>query len=433
MATKEIYYLCTQCGNDFAKWSGKCPGCHEWNTLIEYKNEASVVKKQTNHTAILPQVLTEGSPELKKRISTGSSEFDRALSGGLVAGSITLLGGDPGIGKSTLMVQVAHSVSGSLYISGEESEHQIALRAKRLGLKLERITFCAQTNVHTIAATIAAQQPRLVIIDSIQTMQDEAYPSTPGSLVQVRECGLVFQRLAKQHNIPIILVGHVTKEGNIAGPKILEHMVDTVCYVEGKSMEEVRIVRTTKHRFGSTNEIGLFAMTHNGLHSLTNPSAHFINDESLRAPGSSLSVIIDGNRPFIIEVQALTAQSVTSYPKRTASGYDTKRLDLLLAILEQRAHISLASYDVYINIVGGLVVKDNGIDCAIACAIASSHGNWVVPDKLCIVGECGLAGEIRSPRNNDVRKNEVERLGYRYFAQPKTLNDALKTIKKGII
>jgi len=433
MATKDVYYLCSECGNDFVKWSGRCPGCRAWNTLVEYKNEASSTKKTRDHKAVIPQVLTQSSPELEKRISTGSSEFDRALSGGLVAGSITLLGGDPGIGKSTLMVQVAHSVSGSLYISGEESEHQIALRAKRLGLKLERISFIAQTDVHIIAATIATQKPKLVIIDSIQTMQDDAFPSTPGSLVQVRECGLVFQRLAKQHNIPIILVGHVTKEGNIAGPKILEHMVDTVCYVEGKSMQEMRIVRTTKHRFGSTNEIGLFAMKNNGLHSLTNPSAHFINDESLQTPGSALSVIIDGNRPFIIEVQALTAKSVSSYPKRTASGYDAKRLELLLAILEQRAHISLSEYDVYINIVGGLVVKDNGIDCAIACAIASSHGKWVVPEKLCIVGECGLAGEIRSPLNNELRKNEVERLGYTYFTQPKTLSDALRLIKKGTV
>lgn len=431
MATKDTYYVCNECGNDFIKWSGRCPGCSAWNTLVEYTHELSVKSNKRTYTALAPTALKESDTTQEQRITTGSVEFDRALSGGLVAGSLTLLGGDPGIGKSTLMLQVAHSVAGSLYISGEESEHQITLRAKRLGLTLERVTFLAHTDVHALCETIAVQKPRLVIIDSIQTMQDDTYPSTPGSLVQVRECGLVFQRLAKKYNIPIILVGHVTKEGNIAGPKILEHMVDTVCYVEGKNMEEMRIVRTTKHRFGSTNEIGIFSMKPNGLHSLTNPSAHFINESSLGAPGSTLSVIIDGNRPFIIEVQALTTQSVTTYPKRTASGYDAKRLELILAILQQRANISLASYDVFINIVGGMVVKDNGIDCAIACAIASSHGNWVVPKKLCIVGECGLAGEIRRPHNDDLRKKEVERLAYTYFAQPPTLKEALARIRKG--
>lgn len=424
-----IAFVCNDCGEEFAKWQGKCSNCQLWNTLQEFKispNEAR--KKNSQFEADLPVLLASVKDNLDLRISTGSSEFDRALSGGLVAGSITLLGGDPGIGKSTLMIQVAHSVAGSLYISGEESINQIALRAKRLKLNLSRINFLSQTNVGIIAKTIEKIKPRLIIIDSIQTMFDQNYPSTPGSIVQVRETALTFQNLAKSTNIPIILVGHVTKEGTVAGPKILEHLVDTVCYLEGKTDQELRIVRTIKHRFGSTNEIGLFTMTENGLISLANPSGHFIDLRMSQVPGSILTTIVDGNRPFIIEVQALSAKSVLGYPKRTASGFDPKRLELLIAILERRAGIKLYDQDIFINIVGGLTVKDRSIDLAVALAIYCSVKQHKISNQQVFFGELGLAGEIRNVYQQELRVKEVKRLNFEVFKSPTTLIAAIKLI-----
>lgn len=423
---KDIYYVCSQCGEDFAKWQGKCSNCQTWNSLVEYKVD-NRLPNQNKSEALKPQRLSEISNHTEKRLSTGSSEFDRALSGGLVAGSITLVGGDPGIGKSTLMLQIAHSVKDTLYISGEESPQQILLRAKRLKLDTKRINVLSETDSAKIVATVQKEKPRLVIIDSIQTMFDNNYPSTPGSLVQVRECSLVFQRLAKLNNVPIILVGHVTKDGTVAGPKILEHMVDTVCYIEGQNDQEMRIIRTTKHRFGSTNEIGLFAMTEKGMSSLTNPSAHFIEDRMLQVPGSALTAILDGNRPFIIEVQALTTKNNFNFSRRTASGFDSKRLELIIAILERRVGISLQDQDIFINIVGGINIKDPAIDLAIAITITSSFEQWTIPEKLCIFGELGLAGEVRNPLNASQRIKEIKRLGYQYLTPEQSL---IKTIQK---
>ena len=428
--SKNIVFVCSECGEEFSKWQGKCDSCNSWNSIKEFKTSLRNSASQRQAEAIEPIILSEVVSKTEDRISTGSSEFDEALSDGLVIGSITLLGGDPGIGKSTLMLQVAHSVSNSLYISGEESLHQISIRAKRLKLDLKRIKVVSETDVANIIATIEKSKPRLVIIDSIQSLIDNNFPSTPGSLVQVRECALSLTKAAKTLDIPIIIVGHVTKEGNIAGPKTLEHLVDTVCYLEGKKYESIRIVRTVKHRFGSTNEIGIFEMIESGLKSLKNPSAHFINQKSLNNPGTALAVIIDGNKPFIIEVQALTTKTNSPYPKRLASGIDTKRLDLIVAILENIVQIETYKYDIYINITGGIIIKDMSVDLAIAICIISSLKKWKVPDKWCYFGELGLAGEIRTTLNEEIKIKEAKRLGYIPVTEIDTLQEAIQMLKK---
>lgn len=426
-------YVCSDCGEEYARWQGKCESCTSWNTIKEFKTALKNSSSREKAQAVEPIFLNDIQTKEEDRISTGSSEFDESLSGGLVTGSITLLGGDPGIGKSTLMLQVAHSVSNSLYISGEESLSQISIRAKRLNLDLKRIKVVSETNVGNIIATIEKSKPRLVIIDSIQTLLDETYPSTPGSLVQVRECSLLLAKTAKTLDIPIIIVGHVTKEGNVAGPKTLEHLVDTVCYLEGKKYESIRIVRTVKHRFGSTNEIGIFEMTDSGLKSLANPSAHFINQKSLNNPGTALAVIIDGNKPFIIEVQALTTKTSSPYPKRLASGIDSKRLDIIVAILENIADIETYKYDIFINITGGITIKDMSVDLAVAICIISSLKKWKVPDKWCYFGELGLAGEIRTTSNEEIKIKEAKRLGYLPITEIDSLQDAIQMLKSSQI
>jgi len=425
----KIVYVCSECGEEFSKWQGKCDSCNSWNTIKEFKTTSRSSAARSKVQADEPILLNDIQTKEEDRISTGSSEFDESLSGGLVTGSITLLGGDPGIGKSTLMLQVAHSVSNSLYISGEESLSQISIRAKRLKLDLKRIKVVSQTNVGNIIATIEKNKPRLVIIDSIQTLLDENFPSTPGSLVQVRECSLLLAKTAKTLDIPIIIVGHVTKEGNVAGPKTLEHLVDTVCYLEGKKYESIRIVRTVKHRFGSTNEIGIFEMTNSGLKSLKNPSAHFINQKSLNSPGTALAVIIDGNKPFIIEVQALTTKTNSPYPKRLASGIDAKRLDLIVAILENIIEVETYKYDIFINITGGISIKDMSVDLAVAICIISSLKKWKVPDKWCYFGELGLAGEIRTTQNEAIKIKEAKRLGYIPVSEIDSLQAAIEMLK----
>lgn len=419
-------FVCNECGEEFSSWQGKCGNCGSWNSLKEFK-----IKISNRTTGELNQTikLSKVNIDAIAHISTGSSEFDKTLSGGLIEGSITLIGGEPGIGKSTLMLQVAHAVSGSLYISGEESTSQISLRARRLKLDLDRISVLTETDVNNISKIIEKTSPRLVIIDSIQTIYQSDYPSTPGSLVQVRECGLYLQKIAKITGIPIILVGHVTKEGAVAGPKILEHLVDTVCYLEGKEEGSIRIIRTIKHRFGSTNEIGIFTMTEGGLKSLENPSSYFIGDRQSNEPGTALSAFVDANRPFIVEVQALLTKSYLNYPKRLASGIDAKRLDMLIAIITRNFQVKLYEYDIFINITGGLNIKDPGIDLAIAVAILSALKNKAIDKDIVIFGEVGLVGEIRKARYEEIRVKEVKRLGLKPTFQFKKLAEVAQNLK----
>lgn len=434
-----IIFVCSDCGEEYAKWSGKCLNCGAWNTLKEFKTQNSKVKtKDRNYKAA--EIISLDKVECKdfKRISTGIGEFDRTLGGGIVPGSVILLGGDPGIGKSTLVLQLASNltnvhlrgVHGVLYISGEESPQQIKIRADRLGIKATNLQLLAETDVDEITKQLATNNYQLVIIDSIQTMYDSNYPSTPGSIVQVRECALKLQQLAKSEHISIILVGHVTKEGNMAGPRTLEHLVDVVLYLEGERYHNTRILRGVKNRFGAVDEIGVFEMTQNGLEELTNPSKLFLAERSENVPGSVVTSTMEGTRPFLVEIQALTSTTNFGYPKRTASGFDLNRLNLLVAVLQKRAGLKLGNQDIYVNVVGGFRVKDPGVDLAVCAAIASAYLNKSIDSKTCLFGEVGLSGEIRSVNFAKKREEEAKRLGFTKIPKARYINEIIKELFK---
>jgi DNA repair protein RadA/Sms len=425
--------VCTECGENYLQWQGRCTNCGTWNSLkeITVSVEATRPNKRAGYAGQVSATVLPLRDVLNARAShrpTGIGEVDRVLGGGIVPGSVILLGGDPGIGKSTLLLQVAARAGKVLYVSGEESPEQIKLRADRIGVSSDSLFLLAATDVHAVQAAIDEQQPDLLIIDSIQTMYDPAFPSTPGSIVQVRETAIRIQQMAKGRGLSVVLIGHITKEGTVAGPRTLEHVVDVVLYLEGEAEHNLRILRSVKNRFGDANETGLFDMAEEGLVEVANP-AQFLLRERLEAPGSVLTAVLEGSRPLLIEVQALTTPSVFGYPRRTASGFDVNRLNLLIAVLQRRTNTDLTNQDVFVNIVGGLKVKDPAIDAAVCCALASSWTGVSLPEKLCILGEVGLSGEIRSVTQQQRREREVKQLGYSLPATARQLPALLQSLK----
>lgn len=423
-------FICAQCGYESAKWQGKCPSCEEWNSFTEEIIKPASEKKP--HTTVQSKLYTLSTIDSDKevRFSTGLSELNRVLGGGIVNGSLILLSGDPGIGKSTLLLQICEFLTKEnkvLYVSGEESAHQLKIRARRLGVKSEELLILCETDAEIIASQISSQKPNIVIIDSIQTMNIPEIPSSPGSITQVRECTNLFMRMAKGHDISIILVGHVNKDGNIAGPKVLEHIVDTVLYFEGERNLTYRILRAAKNRFGSTNEIGVFDMGSHGLCEVENPSAAMISGRPIGASGTCVSCFIEGSRPILAEIQGLATPTGFGNPRRMSTGFDYNRMSMLIAILEKRAGYFLGNMDCYINIVGGLRADEPAADLAVALALVSSLKDKVINKNVAAFGEIGLAGEIRAISNCEQRVLEAKRLGFTRCIIPK---HNLKSISK---
>jgi DNA repair protein RadA/Sms len=415
VAKAKSIYSCTECGATSPKWQGQCPGCSEWNTLVE-----SVAEKSTGHRfeSLAPTVKLQTLSEIKardvERIATGIGEFDRALGGGLVAGGVVLIGGDPGIGKSTLLLQALSHLSSEhkvLYVSGEESGEQVALRARRLGLETRGLQLMAEINLERIVSTLQAEMPQVAVIDSIQTLWSDQLSSAPGSVAQVRECAAQLTRLAKQSGITVILVGHVTKEGALAGPRVLEHIVDTVLYFEGDTHSSFRLVRAVKNRFGAVNELGVFAMTDKGLKGVNNPSALFLSQHGQDVPGSCVMVTQEGTRPLLVEIQALV-DTAHGNPRRLTVGLDAQRLAMLLAVLHRHAGIVCFDQDVFVNAVGGVKITEPAADLAVLLSITSSLKNKPLPSKLIVFGEVGLAGEIRPAPRGQERLKEAAKLGF---------------------
>ena len=418
MAKAHAKYVCQQCGCESPKWLGRCPDCSQWNTFVEEIVQGkSGSKREVAAVYNPPKPISEITIGAHHRCVTGIGEFDRVLGGGIVPGSVVLIGGDPGIGKSTILTQVASNLSRdgkiTLYISGEESPEQIKLRADRLGVATDKLYLASETNIEQIEACISAVKPSAVIIDSIQTMYDPALESAPATVSQVRSCTAVLIRTAKEASIPIFIVGHVTKEGAIAGPRVLEHMVDTVLYFEGDRHQSYRILRAVKNRFGSTDELGIFEMREEGLIEVENPSEILLSERSMSGgPGSVVTATIEGTRPLLVEVQALVAPSYFSAPRRMATGVDYNRTMLILAVLEKRVGLSLAGRDIYVSVAGGVKVVEPAVDLAIAVAVASNLKDLPVDPSIAVLGEVGLAGEVRNVSQMDKRLNEVSRLGF---------------------
>lgn len=414
-------YLCQQCGHESPKWMGRCPSCGEWNTFVE-EPEVSVARGGRRAAAAEPVSLTDVAASAERRIATGSQELDRVLGSGVVAGSAVLVGGDPGIGKSTLLLQLADRIAraGSrvLYVSGEESVRQIKLRAERLGASARLLFLLAENDLDVIRETAARMKPAVLVVDSIQTVSRGDIASAPGSVAQVRECASALVRLAKDLSIATFIVGHVTKEGTLAGPRVMEHLVDTVLSFAGDRHHAYRILRATKNRFGSTNEIGVFEMAGEGLVDVPNPSAAFLEERPTTAPGSAVVCAIEGTRPLLVEIQALTSQTHFGMPRRTAAGVDYNRLLVLLAVLERRAGLHLASQDVYVSVAGGIEVDEPAADLGIAVAVASSLRNRPVDPHTVVIGEVGLGGEIRTVPQMSKRLVEAARLGFQRALAP---------------
>ena len=407
------------------RWAGKCPDCGEWNTLVEEVFQENGV--QTQHSPISgfkPQRLSEINAEDIRRLAIDIGEFSRVLGGGIVPGSLVLIGGEPGIGKSTLLLQAAVSVAKNtgttLYVSGEESAQQLKMRAERLGVGQSDLFLLTDTNMDNMIFQIESLRPKLAIIDSIQTMYMDSVPSSPGTVSQVRECAQRLQALAKSSGVPIFIVGHVTKEGSIAGPKVLEHIVDTVLQLEGDRFHALRLLRSIKNRFGTTSEVGVFEMAGSGMIEVTNPSEAFLAERMINAPGSAIAVTMEGTRPLLVEVQALTSFTQNPMPRRTANGFDYNRLFILLAVLAKRIGLRLHDQDVLINIVGGMSIDEPAADLAVAIAIASTNKGKPVPADMAIIGEIGLSGELRSVGHIGARLNEVSKLGFKRCVIPRT-------------
>ncbi len=416
--SQKTVFSCTECGASAAKWQGQCPGCGVWNTLVETIAEAPAVGSQRRFAALGGsaglQTLSEIEAREEDRLPTGIGEFDRALGGGLVSGGVVLLGGDPGIGKSTLLLQALSELSSAhnvLYVSGEESGQQIAMRARRLSLETGQLKLLAEINLEKILVTLQSAQPQVAVIDSIQTLWSDQLSSAPGSVAQVRECAAQLTRLAKQSGITVILVGHVTKEGALAGPRVLEHIVDTVLYFEGDTHSSFRLIRAVKNRYGAVNEIGVFAMTDRGLKGVSNPSAIFLSQHGSDVPGSCVLVTQEGTRPLLVEVQALVDQAHGN-PRRLTVGLDAQRLAMLLAVLHRHAGIVCFDQDVFVNAVGGVKIGEPAADLAVLLAIVSSLKNRSLPAKLVVFGEVGLAGEIRPAPRGQERLREAAKLGF---------------------
>ncbi len=437
MAKPSTVFVCSNCGNESSKWFGRCPACNEWNTCYEEK----INLKSSGKSASKKTATTVKLDDVKKqdivRTKTGFDELDRVLGGGLVKGSLTLLGGEPGIGKSTLILQICDKIKGEgqvLYVSGEESAQQIKIRADRLGIKNNDIVFLGETDIDVIEDAILKTNPKLVIIDSIQTMYSDEITSGPGSVSQVREITARIMKMCKQEEITTIIIGHVTKDGNIAGPRVLEHMVDTVLYLEGERYFAYRILRGVKNRFGSTNEIGMFEMNDIGMCEIDNPSSVLLSEKNENVAGSIVVASIEGTRPILVELQALTATSVFGMPRRTANGIDYNRLTLLIAVLEKRTGLPLGNQDVYLNIVGGIKINEPALDLGIILAVSSSFKNIPIPNDIIAIGEVGLTGEVRSVNQIEKRIKEAEKLGFKKCIIPESNKKLLKdTYKLDII
>ena len=429
MAKSNTVFVCSNCGNESSKWFGKCPACNEWNTCYEEKVNLKAGGKQTSKKIATPTKLNDVKKQDIIRTKTGFEELDRVLGGGLVKGSLTLLGGEPGIGKSTLILQICDKIKGEgqvLYVSGEESIDQIKLRADRLNIKNDDIVFLGETDIDVIEDAILKTNPKLVIIDSIQTMYSDDITAGPGSVSQVREITSRIMKMCKQEEITTIIIGHVTKDGNIAGPRVLEHMVDTVLYLEGERYFAYRILRGVKNRFGSTNEIGMFEMQDIGMCEINNPSSILLSEKNENVAGSIVVASIEGTRPILVELQALTATSVFGMPRRTANGIDYNRLTLLIAVLEKRASLPLGNQDVYLNIVGGIKINEPALDLGIILAASSSFKNIPIPNDAIAIGEVGLTGEVRSVNQIEKRLKEAEKLGFKKCIIPESNKKLLK-------
>lgn len=431
-------YFCQSCGYESSKWLGQCPGCREWNTFVEETVEKKTAGKLKSvaggNTDLKSYKLSEIDMQEKERIKTRFPELDRVLGGGIVPGSMVLVGGDPGIGKSTLLLQVCRNLADAmkvLYISGEESLQQIKLRAERIGNFSEQLELLCETNLERIEQVIERQKPAVVIIDSIQTMYNEEVSSTPGSVSQVRESTGRLMQIAKGMGVTVFIVGHVTKEGVVAGPRVLEHMVDTVLYFEGDRHAAYRILRGVKNRFGSTNEIGVFEMCEDGLQEVENPSEFMLNGKPEGASGSVVACSMEGTRPVLLEVQALVCRSNFGIPRRTAAGTDLNRVNLLMAVLEKRAGLSLSNCDAYVNIAGGIRMSEPAIDLGIVMALASSFRDRAIDEKTICFGEVGLSGEVRAVNMAQQRVSEARKLGFTNCILPKVCVSGL-TDTKGI-
>lgn len=422
MAQAKTVYICQNCGTQSPKWMGKCPSCEAWNTfveeIVEKKKAGSAVSAQLS--ANQPLTLENITTEKMERITVGIEEFDRVLGGGIVPGSIVLLGGEPGIGKSTLVLQMALGMRNKkiLYVSGEESMQQIKLRAGRLGLNNDNCWFLSETSLENVLAQTGEASPHLLIIDSIQTLSTETIESSPGSVTQVRECTSAILKFAKKNSTAVILIGHINKEGSLAGPKVLEHIVDAVLQFEGDTNYLYRILRASKNRFGSTNELGIFEMRSSGLQEILNPSEQLISKVSNDVSGTAVAATIEGIRPFLIEIQALVSSAAYGTPQRSSTGFDLRRLNMLLAVLEKRAGFKLLSKDVFLNIAGGLRINDPATDLAVICSILSSNIDIAIDHKTCFAGEVGLTGEIRGVNRIEQRIAEAAKLGFKKIFIP---------------
>lgn len=429
-------FFCQNCGYESSKWMGQCPGCHQWNTFVEETvvsgNQGKGSLSRSGIAAGKPLTLQEISLDEEDRLTTHSTELDRVLGGGLVRGSLTLVGGDPGIGKSTLLLQVCRMLAQDkrkvLYVSGEESLKQIKIRANRIGEFNENLKLLCETSLGAVEETIRRSKPDVVVIDSIQTMYDENISSAPGSISQVREATGVFLQLAKGLNVSVFIVGHVTKEGTVAGPRVLEHMVDTVLYFEGDRHASYRILRGVKNRFGSTNEIGVFEMAADGLREVENPSEFMLSGKPRQASGSVVVCSMEGTRPMLVEIQALVCHSSFGIPRRQTTGTDFNRVNLLIAVLEKRLGLQMGGCDAYVNIAGGIRIQEPAIDLGIVMALVSSFKNKAVDEKMIALGEVGLSGEVRGVSMIQPRVQEAGKLGFTTCVIPKVSMDAVKDI-----
>lgn len=423
MKSKTVF-LCTNCGNEFAKWAGRCPSCGQWNTLEEYEPSPSVSKSVGRGAgAVTPKRLREIDSDEAVRFTTGLGELDRVLGGGAVVGSLVLVAGAPGIGKSTLLLQICQCISARqtiLYVSGEESESQLKLRAERLGVNSENLFLLCETNLENILAAADRLKPELLIADSVQTLYTQDKPASPGSVTQVKDCTMRLMNFCKTSGVSVFVVGHINKEGAIAGPKVLEHMVDCVLYFEGEEHTTYRLLRAAKNRFGSTNEIGVFEMKDSGLTEVPNPSEMLLSGRPVGTPGNCVACAMEGTRPVLAEVQALVSPSTLSIPRRSCNGFDFNRAAMLLAVLEKRGGLRFSSSDVYLNVIGGLRLDEPAADLAVVLSAASALLDKPIPDDLAAFGEVGLTGEIRAVGQISQRLSEIRRLGFTKCILPRS-------------